>query len=103
MRPCNQCKQPVENEVFICEKCEAYNEQHGYETPKPLQAFTGDLHSNANLPHDDSMDLFMWLFLGSIGLGCALFGYLAGGFSGFFIAGITAVLISKLFIRILAT
>ena len=103
MRPCIQCKKPVENKVFICGKCEAYNEEHGYESPQPPQAYTGQLHSNADMPHDETMDLFMWLFLGCIGLGAALFGYVAAGFSGFLIAGAMAVLISKLFIRILAT
>ena len=42
MRPCNQCRKPVENDVFICKACEAFNEERGIEPPTEMGAYQGD-------------------------------------------------------------
>ena len=92
MRPCNQCRRPVENDVFICEVCREYNETHGTEPP-PQPVGMADELPDVPTERDFSytaMVLFFNVLLIAIGalLGLALFGpggVMPGGVIGLFL------------------
>lgn len=102
MRPCNQCRKPVENRVMICEACKAYNAEHGLSPPKTIHANTeGDLEPPAVEPeYDRSLKqvanvLYVVVMLIGALLGLALF----GGFQSFLIGGILGLVLCAAFLR----
>ncbi len=102
MRPCNQCRKPVENRVMICDDCKAYNLEFGLAPKKTIQANTeGDLEPPAVEPnYDRSLGQIANAFYVVLVLLGALIGVVAlGGFKGFVVGGIVGFVICVLFLR----
>ena len=102
MRPCNQCRQTVENGVFICKKCEEYNAKHNLEPPKPIQANPAeDLEGDQGTTMDNSLGQVANAFyavtvlLGAL-IGLATFGTL----HSFIIGGLIGLVGCGVFLRI---
>ncbi|MFK7769971.1 MAG: hypothetical protein AB8B55_22375 [Mariniblastus sp.] len=84
MRPCNQCRAPIENAALICDDCEKRNLVVGYkydgapriqtETPKHKQPREGDY----------SYGLLLLAFCAVVSTICALVGLLVAGRQGFY-------------------
>lgn len=98
MRPCKQCRQPVENAVFICPQCEEYNAKHNLEPPQPVQANPADdLEGRSGKITDGSLGqvanafYLVTILLGAL-VGLALFGtiqsFIIGGLIGLVGCGI---------------
>ena len=101
MRPCNQCRQPVENEVLICPRCEEYNAKHNLQPPKPLKANPAeDLEGGATNSSDRSLGQVANVFymitvlLGAL-IGLAVF----GTFQAFIIGGLIGLVGCGVFLR----
>ena len=102
MRPCNQCRQPVENEVFVCPQCEEYNRKHNLESPKPVQAnpaddLEGGGHgkiSDGSLGHVANAFYLVTVLLGAF-VGLAIF----GTFQSFIIGGLIGLVGCGIFLR----
>lgn len=98
MRPCNQCRQPVENGVFVCSRCEEYNAEHNLESPQPVQAnLADDLEGGPNKKSDRSLGqvanaFYLVTVLFSALVGLAIFGtvqsFIIGGLIGLIGCGI---------------
>ena len=93
MRPCNQCRQPVENDVEICEQCDRWNVTHPDSTtspskraPIPLQPDENDFYA------DHSYGILMGIFCAIVAALFALVGLTVNGLGGFAI-GCTAGII----------
>lgn len=88
MRPCNQCRKPIENRRLICRECEQRNRDDG----NPYKASVG-LHVNDNAsPNDEkvvdhSFNILMLAFDGVIAALGAMMGLAVYGWTGFFIGG----------------
>ena len=102
MRPCNQCRKPVENRVMICEECKSYNAEHGLSAPKTIHANTeGDLEPPAVEPeYDRSLNqvanvLYVVMMLIGALMGLAIF----GGFKSFLIGGFIGMVLCAIFFR----
>ena len=88
MRPCNQCRQPVENSVTICEQCKKWNASHSQDQSEA----PGDTsHESANRKSDIYADYSYALMMGVFSLVItalfALIGMAIYGFDGFVIGG----------------
>ncbi len=67
MRPCNLCRQPIENRRLICEECERRNEDAG----NPYKASVGLRVDESQMPNDEpvidhSFNILMLAFDGVI-------------------------------------
>jgi hypothetical protein len=81
MRPCNQCGRPVENSIHICQSCEAFNEENGYEPP-PTVGLQSELPDIGPQKKDYSYTLLMLTFnLLLVAIG-ALIGFSVADMSG---------------------
>ena len=91
MRPCNQCRQPVENNVFVCDDCQRWNEQqteNDSESAKPDDPPQADL-SGGDLFVDHSYSILLGIFSCIISALFALVGLEISSWTGFFLgAGI---------------
>ena len=102
MRPCNQCRQAVENEVLICPKCEEYNRKHNLQPPRPVQANPADdlegggpgKISDGSLGQVASAFYLVTILLGAF-VGLAIF----GTFQAFFVGGLIGLLGCGIFLR----
>ena len=102
MRPCNQCRQTVENGVFICSQCEDYNAKHNLEPPQPVKANPADdLEGGPNRIADSSVAQVVSAFYAVTGLLGALVGLvLFGTFQSFLIGGLIGLVGCVIFLRI---
>jgi len=103
MRPCNQCRKPVENRVMICDQCKAYNEAHGLKPPKTIRANTEDDVEAPDVEpvYDRSLTQILSAFYLVIMLLGALIGVLIyGGVFGFIAGGVIGLIICGGFLRI---
>jgi hypothetical protein len=87
MRPCNQCRQPIENRRLICEECERRNEDEG----NPYKASVG-IRVDNQMPSDEpvidhSFNILMLAFDGVIAALGAMLGLATFGWTGFLIGG----------------
>ena len=97
MRPCDQCRQPVENHQRICGECEQYNREHGLEPPPPISARPHDPNQLAPVPLDASVNL-LTLGMGVTALILAgLIGLALGSLKVAIIGGGVAVLVAVFF------
>jgi hypothetical protein len=88
MRPCNLCRQPVENRRLICEECERRNEDAG----NPYKASVGLRVDESQMPNDEpvidhSFNILMLAFDGVIAALGAMLGLATYGWTGFLIGG----------------
>lgn len=103
MRPCNQCRHPIENRRLICEQCEQRNLDEG----NPYKASIG-LHSESKKNQDDeryvdhSFNILLLAFDAVIAALGALLGLATFGWTGFFIGGAVG-LITGLFVFLVMT
>jgi hypothetical protein len=95
MRPCNQCRQPIENRRLICEQCEQKNLDEG----NPYRASVG-LHTGENdLPDeeedivDHSFNILLLTFDAIIAALGAMLGLASYGWAGFFVGGAAGLLV----------
>ncbi len=97
MRPCNQCRTPIENAQLICKECKRRNEEAGvvYDGSPRIQTELGD-HEQPK-EGDSSYTLLMMTFYFVITALCGLIGLLAFGKEGFY-TGICFGLITSLFL-----
>ena len=102
MRPCSQCKRPVENSVHVCADCEAYNREHGLEPPRRVATNT-EVEDDSNQPafRDLGMDVMSMAFYLSAAVICALVGYLINTWAGLAIGGMIGFLVGISAIRLL--
>lgn len=102
MRPCNQCRQPVENGVYICQQCEQYNVQNDLQPPQPIQANPADdLEAGSENSYDGTLRQVsnaFYLILGLLGalIGLAVF----GSFQSFIIGGLIGLVACAVFLRV---
>ena len=102
MRPCNQCRKPVDNSVFICEKCKAYNEEHGIEAPKSIKAFSGSAGPPSTSPESATSLIHMGLaFQGIVSLLCGLFCYLVFDWTGFLVGALLGIIVGFTTLRLI--
>ena len=105
MRPCNQCRQPVENDVLICEQCKRWIETEGGDNP----GFDGKSElssadpSGGDLLVDHSHSILMGLFSCIMTALLALTGLAVHDWIGFLIGGgigvVAGILIFTVLIR----
>jgi hypothetical protein len=101
MRPCNQCRQPIENKLQLCAACEEYNRQHKLQ-PKPSVSMTPVDTSNLKpVPPDATINVLLWalgLCFGTLGLLVGiLFGSVKAAFIGMAIGWAVAAVLVPLF------
>ena len=102
MRPCNQCRRPVENDVFLCEQCAKYNEEHGVEAPKTMRAFMGDVEPPPVDPNlDGSVTQLATFFYCVVGLLFGLLGFALFGIQGLVIGGLVGTFLGMGLLRML--
>ena len=71
MRPCNQCRQPIENAALLCEACEQYNAEHEIEAKPTVGLTPVDTNDLAPVPYDSTVNVMLLstgLCFGTIGL-----------------------------------
>ena len=102
MRPCKQCRQPVENGVYICPQCVQYNTQNDLQPPQPIRANPADdLESGTASPHDSSLGQVTKAFFLIIGLLGAMIGLAVfGSLQSFIIGGLIGLAGCAIFLRI---
>jgi hypothetical protein len=74
MRPCNQCRQPIENSLQLCDECEQYNRDHGVEAKPPVSMSPFDPNDLKPVPLDASLNVMLLM----LGFCCACLGLLIG-------------------------
>ena len=85
MRPCNQCRKPIENRAQLCEACEQYNAEHEIEAKPTVSLTPVDTNDLAPVPYDSTVNVMLL----STGLCFGLMGLLIGVLCGsVFYAGI---------------
>ena len=94
MRPCNQCRRPIENRRLICSQCEKRNRDEG----NPYKASVGlriDDHESRREEKyvDHSFNILMLAFDAVIATLGALVGLALFGWTGLLIGGTTGLLI----------
>ena len=102
MRPCNQCRQTVENGVFICKQCEEYNAKHNLDPPRPVQANPAeDLEAGSGNLLDRSLGQVAYAFYLVTVLLAALVGLaIFGTFQSFIIGGLIGLVGCGIFLRL---
>ena len=105
MRPCNRCRQPVENNVLICEPCKRWIEQENEssgESEGQAESPLVDV-SGGDLSIDHSYSILMGLFIVIMTALLALVGLAVHDWIGFLIGGgvgvVSGVLIFTVLIR----
>ncbi len=88
MRPCNQCRQPVENDITICDECRQWNEVHPEDDLSGLKPpLETPLESESKPIADHSYAILMGTFSLVITALFALIGLEVDGLEGFMIGG----------------
>lgn len=78
MRPCNQCRKPIENGAQICVACETYNAEHQIESKPTVSLTPVDTNDLAPVPYDSTVNVMLL----STGLCFGLMGLLIGVLCG---------------------
>ena len=78
MRPCNQCRQPVENAAEICQACEEYNAEHELAAKPTVSLTPVDTNDLPPVPYDSTINVMLL----STGLCFSLMGMLIGVLCG---------------------
>lgn len=91
MRPCNQCRQPIENKDLICARCEALNLERGVK-PKPHVGINCENESHSPNPRDYSLNTLAILMGATAMLMCALGGLALADLRGFVTGGAVGLL-----------
>lgn len=78
MRPCNQCRKPIENAQQLCDACQDYNRQHGVEAKPPVSMSPFDPNDMKPVPLDASLNVMLLM----MGFCCAGIGLLVGVLCG---------------------
>lgn len=87
MRPCNQCRQPVENSVAICDDCRLWNATHSEHQSGAKSNRKDATKENANPQADYSYAILMGAFSMVITALFALIGMAIYGIDGFVVGG----------------
>lgn len=94
MRPCNQCRQPVENSVRICDDCRQWNQsQLEKESAQPGSNYPESSEHDPGTYSDYSYAILMGTFSLVITALFALIGLAIHGFDGFVIGGSAGLII----------
>ena len=78
MRPCNQCRKPIENRAQLCEACEQYNAEHKIEAKPTVSLTPVDTNDLAPVPYDSTVNVMLL----STGICFSLMGLLIGVLCG---------------------
>ena len=78
MRPCNQCRKPIENGAQLCEVCEQYNAEHEIKAKRTVSLTPVDPNDLAPVPYDSTVNVMLL----STGLCFGLMGLLIGVLCG---------------------
>ncbi len=97
MRPCNQCRQPVENSVLICEECARFNAEQGI----PAESNEPFAPQDEELAMDHSYSILMGAFSCIITALCALVGLAIYNWSGLLVGGAIGLLTGVIMFMIL--
>jgi hypothetical protein len=89
MRPCNQCRQPVENNVLICDDCKRWVEQENGDHPRldPATESQPTDVSGGDMLVDHSYSILMVVFSCIVTALFALVGLAVNDWTGFLIGG----------------
>ena len=92
MRPCNQCRQPVENNVTICDECKQWNSSHAQDDSSGSESnLQASSVNNKNAHADYSYAILMGIFSLVITALFALIGFAVGEFYGFFVGALIGI------------
>ena len=93
MRPCNQCRRPVENNVTICDECKQWNASN-VEDESDAESRLAASSDGDSIPHADySYALLMGLFSLVITALFSLIGLVVGGSYGLVVGGSIGVVV----------
>ena len=92
MRPCNQCRKPIENAREICEQCEEKNRAQGIKHKPSVSIAPIDSTNRKPVPWDQSINMVVLslLFCAIVVMGGT--GFLLDGIRGLIIGGLLALL-----------
>ena len=82
MRPCDQCRRPVENARLLCEQCEAENRARGIEYKPKVSMNPFDSSKNRRIPWDQRVNPMLVGFSVSTLTFLGLLGYVLAGQTG---------------------
>ena len=90
MRPCNQCRKPIENGAELCGTCEQYNNEHEIAAKRTVSLTPVDTNDLTPVPYDSTVNVMllstgfcfglMGLLIGVLcgSMTCAMIGFGAG-------------------------
>ena len=97
MRPCDQCRKPIENARKLCLACEEYNRKHGLQAKPGVSLRPHDPATERPLPFHRKVNLMLAGFALSTLTFCSLLGLVAAGRPGLAVGVIVAFALTWMF------
>lgn len=94
MRPCNQCRQPIENNLQLCEACQDYNKERGIKAKPSVSIKPFDPSTQKPVPFDQTINTIMISFMVCSVVFFGLLGWQLYGVRGF-VAGVALGVLSS--------
>jgi hypothetical protein len=91
MRPCNQCRRPVENAQLLCDQCAASNRERGVQCKPSVSMNAFDSSKKSRIRWDQRVNPMLAGFAISTLTFLGLLGYVFGGASGALIGALLSL------------